>query len=1464
MATYAPHERAYYDALFAFLDKEGTSVLPGQDIYPFLTSSALPTNTLGEIWALSDPDNNGFLTKDGWYRAARLIGWLQNGAAKSVDEDLLSKAGPLPTFPTGPKPSAQPPLQAQTTGQPLSANVTGQGFPPISPADRAKFTRLFAGAGPANGLLSGDKARDMFVKSGLSYEKLGKIWQVFAVLYNRGSLDLTDWIIGMHLIQSAMADPNLNLPLTLPPGAYEAASGGRSAPPVAPVSPLRGNTASPVRPQYTGGIAPLQQQGTGGSARAPQRQMTGSTFSPARQASGASQPWDVTPQAKATSDQFFSQLDTQNKGVIEGDVAVPFMIQSQLDEGTLASIWDLADIRKEGKLTRDEFAVAMHLINAKLAGQEVPATLPLSLIPPSLRENFGPGKQEVLAQPSSATRDLFDLFADDPPPPTTAAPAAAPAAPAAKSLSPAPTGQSKPPALPARTPSQSSAQPFSTSFLGQPPAPPARRQTSQSSTKTLSPAATGQSSTPAPSSFATTFASSPPKRGGDLMGDEGGDTSSTPVPDHSAEYGNKQNQLQQTTRGLTDLSNQRAELEGHDQSSKSQLQELEQKLAGAREKHQQELRAVADLRIRVGEQQAKVKQLNTDLITFSSDVSALQSEKTELEQALLHDKEEVRGLQRQMKEVEEEKAGLGMVLERLRKEARQQKGMVTIAKKQLQTAEEKRDGVQKEIRGVEDEIESDKAVIEQHNASQTTARSAPEGAFSPDRLATASAVPVPGTPQALSPTATGRSNNPFDRFIKSSASASPSADEQGLGNAALFGVGAAATAAAGVVAAGVGGAYETAKSALTDEPEQNSQTGTSSVPTPAPEASGEPAPQARDAEDAADKAKANEEAEQDPFGVPTSGPITAIPAHEDVDPFGAPATPSQGQGGFGTDPFGAPTVTGADAPNGFGADDGFGDSFGAAPAQEARAAATEQSKAPADFDSAFADFESPAEATEEQATLKEEPSSPPQGGIPAGLPKSHIPQLDDRPEPERSLSTQAVASDSEPSTPYTPGSSVPGAYHAGSQDSFNNSEVSTPGLAGVGTAAGAAGLGAAGVGSALTREVQPDEPETPRAEVSEPYVDAREAADSSDEEEEPEDIEGPRREYGKAKEEAFASEEPGAAQPEVTSVQPVSEPRSGAALAPALAPSLDPFGASASEEQEQKIRRSAPPPPTKAVSPAPVVASAGGPDVGEQFDPFGAPTAVSSSAAFGNVATAQVQPPVPARPEQQQPQTASFDEDEFDFSDLPPAQVDQTSSTAGFAPSSAAGQGQTTTQGGGFDDEFASFDDEFNDESGAGGNGNASDLSSGNKSYEMVSPNQPSAAFAGQSQPSAAQQAPAAGGSSGLYDEWGFGSKKGPATESPVAATQGLSQFDDAFGGDFEPAQSTEQYAPPSGPPPPQKDETALRPPAMPERRPSGAQADDIEDVKKLCAMGFPRDLVIAGLEANGFDFQKTLNVLLS
>ncbi|EIW67944.1 hypothetical protein TREMEDRAFT_40084, partial [Tremella mesenterica DSM 1558] len=661
----------------------------------------------------------------------------------------MSIPGPWPSF-KGFKPppnapsnqfTSQTPISTQNTGQtPLTANSTGSGLPPLTQADRTKFTRIFVGCGPQNGLVSGDKARDVFVKSHLNYEKLGKIWNL-ADTQQRGSLDLPDFIIGMYLIQSCMANPSLTLPATLPPGTYEIASGGRPPPPPPTESPLarqHTGTASPVRAPAVSAL--------GNSAFAPVRQMT------------AQQPaWDVTPEAKANSDRFFAQLDSQNKGVIDGDIAVPFMIQSQLDEGTLATIWDLADIRKEGKLTRDEFAVAMHLINSKLEGKDLPTILPRSLVPPSLRGQFDSGPQEVLSStgPASATKDLFDLFSDEPAQVSATASNFGTSAPA--------PAQRQPSGVQALQP---------TTFLSQ---PPTRRGTGQPAARQLSPASTGQQQ----SVFQAAPFVAPTQPPGDLLGDDTAQAALS-VSNNSVELGNKQNQLANTTRNLEGVTKTRAELEATAASSAKQIEELEKKLSEAKAKYETETQAVADLRIRVAQQAEQLKKIQSEVISAESDLSAMRSEKDELGQALLRDKEEVRGLQKMMKEIEDEKGPLKAQLEKVKKEARQQKGMVTIAKKQLSTAEASRDSLKEEI------VEEEKATAEPEIHPETELAPTPfdsHRTVSPPGFAVAAAVPLPATPSALSPVPTGvsqRSNNPFER-LKAAAQAQPPAPDSPTG-----------------------------------------------------------------------------------------------------------------------------------------------------------------------------------------------------------------------------------------------------------------------------------------------------------------------------------------------------------------------------------------------------------------------------------------------------------------------------------------------------------------------------------------------------------------------------------------------------------------------------------------------------------------------------------------------------------
>lgn len=87
-------------------------------------------------------------------------------------------------------------------------------------------------------------------------------------------------------------------------------------------------------------------------------------------------------------------------------------------------IRDLADIHSDGRLTRDGFAVAMYLIQGKLAGKDIPATLPSSLMPPSTRvpalgvSPFSPANIQSHQEPEPAT----DLFSFDDTPPASAPP----------------------------------------------------------------------------------------------------------------------------------------------------------------------------------------------------------------------------------------------------------------------------------------------------------------------------------------------------------------------------------------------------------------------------------------------------------------------------------------------------------------------------------------------------------------------------------------------------------------------------------------------------------------------------------------------------------------------------------------------------------------------------------------------------------------------------------------------------------------------------------------------------------------------------------------------------------------------------------------------------------------------------------------------------------------------------------
>ncbi|ENN74083.1 EH domain-containing protein 3 isoform X2 [Dendroctonus ponderosae] len=92
----------------------------------------------------------------------------------------------------------------------------------------------------------------------------------------------------------------------------------------------------------------------------------------------------IVNREKPRYDEVFNQLNPVG-GKVTGMAAKSEMVKSKLPNTVLSKVWKLADVDQDGMLDNDEFALAMHLINIKIEGNELPSELPDHLVPPSKR-----------------------------------------------------------------------------------------------------------------------------------------------------------------------------------------------------------------------------------------------------------------------------------------------------------------------------------------------------------------------------------------------------------------------------------------------------------------------------------------------------------------------------------------------------------------------------------------------------------------------------------------------------------------------------------------------------------------------------------------------------------------------------------------------------------------------------------------------------------------------------------------------------------------------------------------------------------------------------------------------------------------------------------------------------------------------------------------------------------------------
>ncbi|CAD6597441.1 HN1_G0013730.mRNA.1.CDS.1 [Saccharomyces cerevisiae] len=347
-------EQAFYNQKFHQLDTEDLGVVTGEAVRPLFASSGLPGQLLSQVWATVDIDNKGFLNLNEFSAALRMIAQLQNAPNQPISAALYeSTPTQLASFSINQNPA---PMQSGSA----TGNTNNTDIPALSSNDIAKFSQLFDRTAKGAQTVAGDKAKDIFLKARLPNQTLGEIW----ALCDRdasGVLDKSEFIMAMYLIQLCMSHhPSMNTP-----------------PAVLPTQLWDSIRLEPVVVNQQSRATPLSANSTGVSSLT--RHSTISRLSTGAFSNAASD-WSLSFEKKQQFDAIFDSLDKQHAGSLSSAVLVPFFLSSRLNQETLATIWDLADIHNNAEFTKLEFAIAMFLIQKKNAGVELPDVIPNELL----------------------------------------------------------------------------------------------------------------------------------------------------------------------------------------------------------------------------------------------------------------------------------------------------------------------------------------------------------------------------------------------------------------------------------------------------------------------------------------------------------------------------------------------------------------------------------------------------------------------------------------------------------------------------------------------------------------------------------------------------------------------------------------------------------------------------------------------------------------------------------------------------------------------------------------------------------------------------------------------------------------------------------------------------------------------------------------------------------------------------
>ncbi|KAK1342561.1 hypothetical protein QTO34_015327 [Cnephaeus nilssonii] len=345
-----PTGNPLYESYYKQVDPAYTGRVGASEAALFLKKSGLSDIILGKIWDLADPEGKGFLDKQ---------------------HDTSS---PLMVTP----PSAEA-LWA------------------VRVEEKAKFDGIFESLLPINGLLSGDKVKPVLMNSKLPLDVLGRVWDL-SDIDKDGHLDRDEFAVAMHLVYRALEKEPV--PSVLPPSLIPPTKRKKTvfpgAVPVLPASPPPKDSLRST-PSH-GSVSSLNSTGS---------------LSP-KHSIKQTQPtvnWVVPVADKMRFDEIFLKTDLDLDGYVSGQEVKEIFMHSGLNQNLLAHIWALADTRQTGKLSKDQFALAMYFIQQKVSkGIDPPQVLSPDMVPPSERGTPIPDSSSSLGSGEfTGVKELDDI-----------------------------------------------------------------------------------------------------------------------------------------------------------------------------------------------------------------------------------------------------------------------------------------------------------------------------------------------------------------------------------------------------------------------------------------------------------------------------------------------------------------------------------------------------------------------------------------------------------------------------------------------------------------------------------------------------------------------------------------------------------------------------------------------------------------------------------------------------------------------------------------------------------------------------------------------------------------------------------------------------------------------------------------------------------------------------------------------